>query len=326
MADSIDRREFLKKSGKAVAAAAVFGAGYVAFAQRPDFPVVQEAEIASADYSLADISLKNKLAVAEGGSPAELGRRAVNALGGMEKFVQKGDKVLIKPNAAWDRTPEQAACTNPELMAELTRMTLAAGASEVVVTDVTCHDPRRTFARSGIQEAVEKAGGRVIIAYHYRISDAEYEEVDMGGQILSVWPVLKYFMEVDKVINVPIVKNHTLSRATIGMKNLYGIIGGKRHQLHQQIDRSIVDLSLFLKPTLVVGDAYRVLMRNGPTGGSTGDVKTAETVFATVDQVAADSFGCKFLDLNPSQVRYIPMGQADGLGQMDISKMDLVTA
>jgi uncharacterized protein (DUF362 family) len=148
----------------------------------------------------------------------------------------------------------------------------------------------------------------------------------MGGQLLSVWPVLKYFLEVDKVINVPIVKNHTLSRATVGMKNLYGIIGGKRHQLHQQIDRSIVDLSLFLRPTLIVVDAYRVLMRNGPTGGSVDDVKLAETVFATVDQIAADSFACQFLDLDPRRVGYITMGERDGLGRMDISKKELITA
>jgi uncharacterized protein (DUF362 family) len=319
MGEKMDRRKFIIQTGKASAAAAVFAGGYFALDLKPDFPEEKQAQAVNADYRIPDRALDSKLAVAEGDDPRELGRKVVDSLGGMEKFISKDDRVVIKPNVAWDRTPEQAATTNPELVAELVTMAYAAGASKVIVTDVTCHDPRRTFARSGIQEAAQKAGAEVIIP-----GDQDYIEVDMRGELLTVWPVLKYFVETDKVINVPIVKAHTLSRATIGLKNLYGIIGGTRGQLHQKIHRSIVDLATFLRPTLVVVDAYRVLMRNGPVGGSLDDVKTARTVFATTDQVAADAFGCQFLDLKPSEVGHITLAEREGLGSADYSSKEII--
>lgn len=319
MNDNMNRRQFIKQTGKAALTAVAFGAGYLALDSRPDFPVEEAVKEISADYRISDISLANKLAVAEGDDPRDLGRRAVNSLGGMEKFIARGDKVVIKPNVAWDRTPRQAACTNPDLVAELVRMAYAAGAAEVIVTDVTCHDARRTFARSGIQEAVKAEGAKVIIP-----SEEDYVEVDMKGELLTVWPVLKYFLETDKVINVPIVKSHTLSGATVGMKNLYGIIGGRRNQLHQKIDQSIVDLASFLKPSLIVVDAYRVLMRHGPTGGSESDVKLGKTVFATTDQVMADTFACQFLDMDPNKIGHIVLAQESGLGSMDINRFELI--
>ncbi len=319
MGEKMDRRKFIIKTGKASAAAAVFAGAYFALDLKPDFPVEEEAKAVNADYRINDPALNRKLAVAEGDDPRELGRKVIDSLGGMDKFIAKDDRVVIKPNVAWDRTPEQAATTNPELVAELVTMAYAAGASKVIVTDVTCHDPRRTFARSGIQEAAQKAGAEVIIP-----GEQDYVEVDMKGGLLTVWPVLKYFIETDKVINVPIVKAHTLSRATVGMKNLYGIIGGTRGQLHQKIHRSIVDLATFLRPTLVVVDAYRVLMRNGPVGGSLDDVKTAKTIFATTDQVAADAFACQFLDLEPSDIGHIALADREGLGTMDYNSMEII--
>jgi len=154
--------------------------------------------------------------------------------------------------------------------------------------------------------------------------DEDFVEVDMKGGLLTVWPVLKYFLETDKVINVPIVKKHSLSGVTVGMKNLYGIIGGRRNQLHQKIDQSIVDLATFLKPSLVIVDAYRVLMRHGPTGGSESDVKLSKTVFATTDQVMADTFACQFLDMDPNKIGHIVLAQESGLGSMDIKQFELI--
>ncbi len=319
MTEKMNRRKFIKQTGKAALTAAFFGAGYLALDSRPDFPAEESIKQVNANYSIHNISLANKLAVAEGDDPRELGRRAVNSLGGMEKFIARGDKVVIKPNVAWDRTPRQAACTNPDLVAELIKLAYAAGAAEVIVTDVPCHDAQRTFARSGIKEAAEAEGAKVIIP-----GAEDFVEVDIKGGLLTAWPVLKYFLETDKFINVPIVKSHTLSGVTIGMKNLYGIIGGRRNQLHQKIDRSIVDLATFLRPSLVVVDAYRVLMRHGPTGGSESDVKLSKTVFATTDQVMADTFGCQFLDIDPKAIGHIVLAQQQDLGSMDINRFEIL--
>jgi uncharacterized protein (DUF362 family) len=136
----------------------------------------------------------------------------------------------------------------------------------------------------------------------------------MGGSLLRVWPVSRYFHEADKLINVPIVKHHSLSGATLAMKNWYGVLGGRRNQLHQDIHSSIVDLAGAVRPTLTVMDAVRVLKRNGPTGGSLADVALENTVIAGLDEVAIDAYSLRFLGIDPSAVPYLAMGEARGLG------------
>lgn len=238
--------------------------------------------------------------------------RALDAIGGVNRFVKPGERVTIKPNIGWDRAPQQAANTNPVLVAEMVRLCLGAGAAEVIVTDISCNDPRRCFLRSGIRQAAEEAGARVILPF-----DDDYVKTDLGGELLTEWPVLKYFIDTDRLINMPIVKQHSLSSCTIGMKNLYGILGGRRNQLHQQIDRSIVDLAMFCRPTLTVVDATRVLMRGGPTGGSLDDVATEDSVICSTDQVAADARGSEFLGLDPMRVSHFVLAEKQGVGLID---------
>jgi uncharacterized protein (DUF362 family) len=239
-------------------------------------------------------------------------RKSLDAVGGIRRFVKPGERVTIKPNVGWDRTAEQAANTNPILVAEMVQLCLAAGASKVVVTDVSCNDSRRCFLRSGIKEAAEKAGAEV-----YLESEEDFREVDIRGQVLTTWPVLKYFLNTDRFINMPIVKQHSLTRCTIGLKNLYGILGGPRHKLHQKIDQSIVDLARFSRPTLTVVDATRVLLHGGPQGGSLDDVAHEHTVICSTDQVAADARGAEFLGLSGEMVSHIRLAEKSGLGSVD---------
>ena len=315
----VTRREFLKRAGKATAASVVLGTGYLLADSRPDYPVEKTAARIELPFAKDDPILAGKLAVTRDDTPANLVRKAVAALGGIGLFISKGDRVVIKPNVGWDRTPEQAANTNPEAVAEMVRLCLAAGAEEVVVTDVTCNDPRRTFLRSGIQEAAGNAGAK-----GFPYTDDDFVEVDLGGKLLSVWPVLKYILDADKLINMPIVKHHGFTRATLGMKNFYGIIGGRRNQLHQKIDQSIVDLANFVRPTLVVTDCYRALMRNGPQGGSINDVKEYRTVVAGTDQVAVDAYAVRFLDLEPHDVGHIVLAESSGLGSMQLDEKTIL--
>jgi uncharacterized protein (DUF362 family) len=220
--------------------------------------------------------------------------------------------VTIKPNIGWDRTPAQAANTNPMLVAEMIRLCFEAGAAEVIVSDISCNDPRRCFLRSGIRDAAEKAGAKVFLP-----TDDDYLQLDMKGEILTQWPVLKHFVETDRLINMPIVKQHSLSSCTIGLKNLYGIIGGRRNRLHQEIDQSIVDLASFCRPSLTVVDATRVLLRGGPQGGSLDDVAIEKSVICATDQVAADARGAEFLGLQPERVSHIVLAEKSGLGRLD---------
>lgn len=257
-----------------------------------------------------------ELAVVEGESPATITREAIKALGGMSRFISRGDKVLIKPNIGWDRTPEMAACTNPEVVAALVAMSLEAGAKEVVVMDHTINQPKRCYARSGIQDAAKAAGARVLFTDEQRL-----KKMSLKGEWLKEWEVFQDFVEADKLINVPIAKVHSLSRVTLGLKNWLGAVGGNRNQLHQKIDQAVVDLGAFFKPTLTVLDAYRVLFRNGPQGGRVSDTRLQKTVVAGVDPVAVDAYGATFFEIKPQELAFLKLAQSRGLGKFELEKV-----
>ena len=262
------------------------------------------------------------MAVAQGGEPRELAQRALEALGGMRRFVSRNDVVAIKPNIAWDRTPEQAANTNPDLVAEVVRQCWQVGAKRVIVTDCSCNEARRCFRRSGIQAAAFAAGAEVILP-----DPDGFREVDLGGVVLKQWPVFWPFLEADKVLNLPIAKHHSLVGATLGMKNWYGILGGERNRLHQQIHQSLVDLASFMLPTLTLLDGYRILVRNGPTGGSLEDVELKKTVIASTDPVALDAWVAKaWWNLEPEQLPYLGMAAARGLGTLAFERLPVFVA
>lgn len=256
------------------------------------------------------------LVISHGTSPALITEAALQALGGMSRFVSRGNVVLVKPNIAWDRTPAQAATTNPEVVATLVRLCLTAGAKEVKVFDHPCEDPRRCYERSGIMEAAKGAGAKV--SY---VDERRFRKMDLKGEALQDWEVYKEAVEVDKIINCPILKHHTLARLTMGMKNLMGLIGGDRSRLHWHLDEAIVDLAAFFKPTLVVLDGVRILTANGPQGGSLKYVKQLNTVAAGVDQVAVDAIGAKIFGINPEEMDHLHIASKRGLGRMDLGKL-----
>lgn len=305
------RREFLKKSGQALTFAAATGAVGAFFHNRDPFNYHPHLSAAT-DFGIAADSSYPGLTLAKDSDHIAALNKALNAIGGIKRFVKPGERVTIKPNIGWDRTPEQAANTNPLLVGEMVRLCREAGASQVIVTDITCHEPRRCFLRSGIRESAEKAGADVILP-----EDKDLLNIDLQGELLTEWPALKYFIETDRFINMPVVKHHSLSACTIGMKNLYGVLGGRRHQLHQSIDQSIVDLAAYFRPTLIVVDATRVLFRNGPTGGSLDNVLIADSVICSTDQVAADSRGAEFMSLTGEKVGHIVLAEKRGLGKID---------
>ena len=258
-----------------------------------------------------------EMAIIQGDDPAQLARQAVEELGGMRRFVARGDVVLVKPNIGWDRTPEQAANTNPDVVAEIVRQCSNAGAKKVIVTDISCNDPRRCFQRSGIAEAARRAGAEVILPDATR-----FKEVDLQGEVLRAWPVFDPFLNVDKVINIPIAKHHSLTGTTLGMKNWFGMLGGQRNQLHQRIHESLVDLADFVRPTLTIIDCYRVLLRNGPTGGSLEDVMLKKTVVAGTDPVALDAYVAKaYWNIEVDALPYLKLASKRGLGTYQFERV-----
>jgi uncharacterized protein (DUF362 family) len=257
-------------------------------------------------------SAPGRLISACGEGPASNLRRALAELGGIETFVKPGEKVAIKPNCAWDRRPEQAANTNPELIGELVRLCLGAGAGSVVVVDSTCHDPGRAFTRSGIEAAARDVGGSIA---HQRNTGTV--RLELGGIALGPWEVLRPVADADRVINVPIVKHHSLSRATLGMKNWFGALVGRRSNLHQRIGQVCAELGAAFRPTLTVVDATRILTGGGPTGGSLALVNPADCIAVATDPVAADAWGASLLDLGPGELSHIAIAARLGLGTED---------
>ena len=149
-----------------------------------------------------------------------------------------------------------------------------------------------------------------------------FKEVDLEGEVLRTWPVFEPFLAADKIINLPIAKHHSLSGATLGMKNWFGILGGQRNQLHQQIHESLADLADFVRPTLTVVDCYRVLLRNGPTGGSLEDVSLKKTLVAGTDPVAIDAYVAKaYWNLGVDAMPYLKLASQRGLGSYEFEKV-----
>ena len=234
----------------------------------------------------------------------------------MESFVSKGDKVMVKPNIGWDRTPEQGACTNPEVVKTLVELCFDAGAKQVTVMDNPCNPAQRTYVRSGIAQAAKAAGAKVPFPNKYKL-----KKLALKGEWFDEWEVYTDFVEVDKIINVPAAKTHSLSRITLGMKNWLGALGGNRNQLHQNLDYAMLDLSRFFKPTLTVLDAYRLLIRNGPQGGRPSDVKVFKTIVAGVDYVAVDAMGATFFDINPEELPFLKLSSERDMGIIDMEKL-----
>jgi uncharacterized protein (DUF362 family) len=280
-----------------------------------------EGERQVRDFRLSGVKAEDPvMAIAKSSTDAAtLTRRAVAALGGMKRFVSNGDVVAIKPNIGWDRMPIQAANTNPLVVAELVKLCFDAGAKKVVVTDASCNEPNRCFQRSGIWRATYALGATVIIPAEHR-----FRELRMRGDVLDQWPIYTPLVNADKVINVPVAKHHNLSKYTAAMKNWYGLLGGRRNRLHQNIDVSIADLATFMRPTLTVVDATRVLLRNGPQGGNIDDAKDMHQVIASLDQVAVDAYGCTLIGEKPENVRYLKLGHERGIGNMDWQKVPRV--
>lgn len=315
----INRRQFIIKTAATCGLAAGAGLwGYIFYNNEP-VSRGKERIYTFKDYRVSESKMYPVFAVVHGTDIRRMAAAALDKLGGMSRFISPGDRVLIKPNAGWDRQPEQAANTNPELVGAVVQLCREAKASEVWVTDASINDPYRSFARSGIENAVKKSGGKVKFT-----SENDFVLADLKGQVLKVWPVSRFYHEVDKVINMPVVKHHSLSRCTIAMKNWYGVLGGRRNRLHQDINTSIADLAAAIRPTLTVTDATRVLVRNGPTGGSLSDVSIENTIIAGLDEVALDAYSLRFLDIKTSEVPFLAMGEKRGLGVVDWTSLNYI--
>jgi len=304
--DAIDRKGFIRKSLGLIAA--------FLFLDR-DGAKLFAAEEKLQPRKKRNIKTDADLAAATGENPSISTRRAVAALGGMTRFVKRSDVVVIKPNIGWDRAPQYAATTNPDVVEALVRMCVESGARTVKVFDNTCNSAAMCYRNSGIEEAVKRAGGSVIKMAKWKYLPGNFPP----GSPMEDWPVYRDAVECDCFINVPVAKHHSLTGLTLSIKNLMGACGGTRGMMHLGIDKKLVALAGFINPDLTVIDAYRVLLRHGPSGGSMDDVELKKTVIASRDPVLADAYAAKLMKRNPGEIGHIRLGSENGLGSMDLS-------
>ncbi len=293
----MSRREALVRLGATTGVLAAASAGGRLIWDKGGFESVQDSATrqvrdyrvvgGAADHELAELAIAKEpvgLDINPTAKADDLVRRAVDALGGMKRFVSRGDIVVIKPNIGWDRMPIHAANTNPDVVGAVVKLAYDAGAKRVVVADGSCNDPNRCFQRSGIWRTAYALGAEVVLPAEHR-----FRTTRIKGEVLDEWPIFTTLVDADKVINVPVAKHHNLAKYTAAMKNWYGVLGGRRNRLHQSIDISIADLATFMRPSLVVVDATRASSFETAPGGNIDDTKVMNTVIASTDQVAADA-------------------------------------
>ena len=303
--DSMDRRHFLKNviGGGIVAGSTMAFGGYA--------QLLAATGDAAAAYDLVAV---------RGGEPDVMFDRAMASLGGMQAFVPKGSRVLVKPNIGWDVTPDRAGNTNPKLVARIIEHCLQAGAREVSVFDHTCDPWAQCYRNSGIERAVKDAGGKIVSGD----SEGYYQHVAVpGGQRLTEAKVHGLLLEADVFINVPVLKHHSSTMLTVGMKNMMGVVWDRGYWHRNDLHQCIADFMTFRKPTLTVVDAYNVMKQNGPRGVSAGDIVLMQSLIVSTDPVAADAAAAKLFGVEPADIRHIELAAKMQVGRMDLSGLSI---
>ncbi|MGO9585174.1 MAG: DUF362 domain-containing protein [Limisphaerales bacterium] len=309
----ISRREFFIRAGATGALLAGAAAGGYALWQPKHFVPGFEPEkgLQLPSFAIAPDKTLPSLAIAHGTEHDATVRAAIGALGGMSRFIRKGDVVMIKPNVAFDTPPALAATTHPETLRAVAKLVLEAGAARVYIADNPINSPTGCFLKSGLRQVADDLN--VDLLYP---EAGGFAPLQLDGEVLRNWTFFhEPFKKATKVIGVAPCKDHNLCHASMTMKNWYGLLGGRRSQFHQYIHSIVSDFALMMKPTLVVLDGMNVLMKNGPTGGRLSDVKQMNTVVAGLDMVAVDSYGYTHLmERDLAELTYVHKAEARGLG------------
>ncbi len=315
--NDISRRRFMTRLTKAgLSMAAAWGLGYWCYDPRGPGLAEDQASVVIPDFSVSDAG--PKLAVARGADRKKTVIKALDALGGIKRFIGNGDHVVLKVNAAFATPAMLCATTHPELITQVIGLCFAAGAKKVIVADNPINDPATCFRLTGIEEAVSRAGGELALPKASCFKPFTLK----NGRLIRNWPILYDPLEkADKLIGITPVKDHQRSGASMTMKNWYGLLGGQRNRFHQDIHTIIPELAQMVKPTLVILDGTYTMMTNGPTGGALSDLKQTDTLIAGTDQVAVDAFGTRLLEKKVSDFPFILKAEQAGVGTSEVESL-----
>lgn len=319
--NGLNRRQFLDRLAKAgISITAACAAGFWFHdAKGPTLSKNDQSNLILPDFSID--APGQKMSIVRGEDRVATLRMALKSLGGVETFIKKGDRVLLKVNAAFASPAMLSATTHPAIITEMTQLCFRAGAASVVVTDNPINDPTSCFTLTGIADAARSAGARVLLPRDDLFSPMTVKD----AKLIRNWPVLyKPFTDISKVIGMAPLKDHHRSGASMTMKNWYGLLGGRRNIFHQDIHSIIMELAMMVKPSFVILDATTSMMTNGPTGGSLSDLKNTNTMIVSTDQVAADAFGASLLGRSLDELPFIGKAEAAGIGTADYLNLNPV--
>ena len=314
----VTRRDFTARLAKAGAAVAVVGGAGLWLHRSSPPPAAAAADLVTLpDFSLA--SAGRQISIITGSNRVNTLNRALLSLGGIGRFIERGDRVVLKVNAAFASPPSLSATTHPDLVEEMARLCLRAGADRVTVTDNPINDPLSCFTLTGIAKAAAAAGARIALPG----PDSFKPTSVPGGRLIREWPLLfEPLRDATKLIGIAPVKDHHRSGASLSMKNWYGLLGGRRNVFHQDIHTIILELATLVRPTLVILDGTTTMMSNGPTGGSLEDLKATNTMIVSTDPVAADAFGATLLGKTAADLPFVGKAAAAGLGTADFESLN----
>jgi uncharacterized protein (DUF362 family) len=318
---NLGRRQLLARGLKA--AGSIIAAGGLAYWLLDREGPVAEKDPDTFFPSLPDFSVPRKdgqmLSIVRGDDRTKTVNKTIELLGGIERFISRGDVVVIKPNVAFATPAFLGATAHPDVVAAVVRLCYDRGkAKKVIVTDNPINDPASCFTISGIGKAATAAGAKVLMPKGNLFGNVTLE----GGKLIRDWPVFcEPLAGANKLIGIAPVKDHHRSLASMTMKNWYGLLGGRRNIFHQDINTIIAELAMLVKPTFVILDGTVTMMTNGPTGGSVSDLKKTNTMIASCDTVAADAFGCSLLNLKPADLPYLSLAEKAGAGTADYESL-----
>ena len=271
-------------------------------------------------YATESTAAMPDLVAVKNGEPEALFDRGIEALGGMGRFVKKGQTVVVKPNIGWNAPPERAANTNPRLVRRIIEHCLQAGAKEVYVFDHTCDAWRDSYRNSGIEQAVKEAGGKIAPGH----SESYFQTVAIAkGRRLREAKEHELILQSDVLINAPVLKSHGGAKLTVAMKNLMGIVWDRGEWHSSDLHQCIADFATYRRPDLNVVDAYNVLQRHGPRGVSTADVANMRSQLLSTDLVTVDAAAAKLFGVDPDTVDYIRIAGEMGIGRKDLENLQI---
>jgi uncharacterized protein (DUF362 family) len=260
------------------------------------------------------------LVAVKGGSAEKMFDAAIASMGGMNRYVKKGQTVVVKPNIGWDVTPERAGNTNPILVKRIIEHCYNAGAKKVYVFDNTCDNWEKCYSNSGIEKAVRDAGAKIVSG----AQESKYHEIDVkNGRILKKAKVHELILESNVFINVPILKHHSSAKITAAMKNHMGIVWDRKFWHMNNLHQCIADFASWRKPDLNIVDAFNVLKKNGPRGVSTDDVINMKSLLLSTDIVAIDAASAKLFGTEPDDIPYIKLADSMKIGIKDLTKLNI---